>query len=128
MSETQSDVESVRMLGLAPIPVGHRVEVRWFRKKRSLFLGAAEYVEKPFQPLIMDVETQITYGTEWHYVDGALRHLDVNVQVPDVRSPLEMQRLLRGTVLACTVVNVVHVPQIETHLIVRRSTSGAPFR
>jgi len=96
-------VVSVHFAGLAPIPVGHEVEVRTFSREEGLFSKTLEH--KADEPLIVDIDTGVTYGQDWHfqeihaYVSG-----EVRPDLPlEVRSDLHEQERWRGTVTACRV-------------------------
>ncbi|MFO0569810.1 MAG: hypothetical protein U0263_29440 [Polyangiaceae bacterium] len=60
---------TVHYLGVAPIPVGHRVEVRVFAVNTAVF---GTRLEPKFEnPLLTDLDTGIVYGS-WVHFDTTL--------------------------------------------------------
>jgi hypothetical protein len=55
----------VHMMGVVPIPVGHRVEVRVVCRDVAVFGTKLE--PQPLAPLVVDLDTGIVYGESWHF-------------------------------------------------------------
>jgi hypothetical protein len=55
-------MQTYELLILAPIPVGHRVELRWYRKLVTGLLSGQRYESMPAQPVVRDLDTGIVYG------------------------------------------------------------------
>ncbi|AKV04426.1 hypothetical protein AKJ09_11089 [Labilithrix luteola] len=68
MSAVANGMTQVQMRGAAPIPVGHRVEVRVFygRSNEGLF-GGGDPVPVFDRPLITDLDTGVRYGQFEHF-------------------------------------------------------------
>lgn len=94
--------------GVAPVPVGHRVEVRvlkepdagWFSRR----IGADT---QPDQPWVKDLDTGVEYGVYWQVSD--VTALDGNpgqVFGAHLRTDLEQLRAVTGRVVACRVLTL----------------------
>lgn len=57
----------IEILGPIPIPVGHRVSVRWFHRKNKGLFGGVTEESHPTQPLIEDLDTGIVHSFDWLY-------------------------------------------------------------
>lgn len=94
---------TLTLRGVRPIPVGHRVEVVVFWIPGD---GLFSPKQRQSEPLILDLETGVRYGTMEHFRDpptlvtpGQSMTLPVNVR------SLPTKEHWRGKVLVC---NVVH--------------------
>ncbi|MDO8185356.1 hypothetical protein Q5424_06735 [Conexibacter sp. JD483] len=89
----------------APIPLGHRVELTWLVKLGGL--RGNKPSSQPFEPHLRDLDSGIAYGPEWQFGSyGMFRSDRVNAYSQEPRPDLEVERTLRGRVVACTVVSV----------------------
>jgi hypothetical protein len=93
----------VHLAGVAPVPVGHEVEVRTYFKDQGVF--SKKPVEQPLRPLVIDRDTGVVYGEDWHfqpistYVVGEPRP-----EIPiEPRSDLRESARWRGKVTACRI-------------------------
>lgn len=99
----------VVMIGLFPIPVGHRVRVEYFhscKETRGLFgRGAPEVkIREIDSPRVTDLTTGIIYGHLIHYDDGgSLRGSKINAGDQLLRSDLEVRQTIEGEVTACRI-------------------------
>lgn len=100
---------------LAPIPVGHRVRVRWYDEVlRGLGGGPPRRDERPHQPEITDLDTGIVYTTDW--IGGAGRRKRPDDPYDVGVSPMSDRQLaneVEGTVTACRVITVRGYPDLE---------------
>ncbi len=105
---------------VAPIPVGHRVEVEVLQVVEvGIF---SERVEaRPHHPWLRDVETGIEYTAYWHHAEvSGIRFKPGNVypegRIPDVR----VAERLRGRVVACRLVTerISDSWQVQTYLTI----------
>ena len=92
----------------APIPVGHRVEVRILKEPKAGFLsrrsGAKHQTD---QPWVRDLDTGVTYGVLWQYSDAmSVTTLPGEDWGASVRSDLEEVERFEGKVRACRVLTV----------------------
>ncbi len=101
----------IPLLGCLPIPVGHRVVVRWYHKKSKGLFGGAKDETHPSQPSVEDLDTGVLYAFEWIYGAGAT-HVEDTVNeyalpsaFPDrLDEGIEEQRVVVGRVTACRVI------------------------
>ncbi len=93
----------VHVAAVAPIPVGHRVEVRVYAIEEGLFSRA--WVPKPHDPHIVDLTTGVTYGSAWLFeAIGVLTSGEVRAHLPlEVRADLRVHSTITGVVRACRV-------------------------
>lgn len=123
------DATTVHVLGLAPVPIGHRVEIRWYREMVATPLGGRQVREEPQQPWIKDLDDGVIYAAHWLFHQGGVFSDRVNVGSRDVRSSLELTHSLVGRVLSTQVVTVNTSDQtIETMLVIAPDQSGAAYR
>ncbi len=103
----------------APIPVGHRVEVRWFRKTTRGLLGAS-HDERPSEPVILDLDSGIEWGTDHAYPSQErVKRPHQPLALADTPAG-EVTRLLRGVVRSCRVLHIrsFSEPDVQTELAV----------
>lgn len=88
----------------APIPVGHRVEIRWFRKTTRGLLGAS-HDERPSKPVILDLDSGIEWGTDHaNPSQDRVKRRHQPLALADTPAG-EVTRLLRGVVRSCRVLH-----------------------
>lgn len=108
-------MHTVVVLYAAPIPVGHRVTVRWFDKPG--FFGKKK---KDSQPVVVDHDTGIEYVSDFtHDASGGIKQPDQPVAMSDgPASGFTVSRELSGKVTRCRVVTVRGFGEIDlqTHL------------
>ncbi|MBO0677573.1 hypothetical protein JRC04_08880 [Mycolicibacterium sp. S2-37] len=103
MTSPQPPAVTVHALGTVCVPVGHRVEVRVFLRDNGKGT-AAPCADEPF---ITDLDTGVTFGTDWHfrrlsgYRPGTIQDLPV---MP--AADLAVHSVLVGTVAATRVVTI----------------------
>jgi len=93
---------------VAPVPVGHRVEIRFFEAGRGLFSKAPKVARDA--PLITDLDTGVVYGSHWHYVKSAgiaSSAFDPDTPPADVRPDLVTAEVVTGRVVSCRLVTVM---------------------
>jgi hypothetical protein len=110
-------MESVTCIYCAPIPVGHRVEVRWYATMRGGVFGVRTE-EQPHQPLVKDLDTGIEYMGEWLFKHGGSKRAKRALEIDEhIKKELQVVRTLVGTVSRCRVVTVAWSEyDIQTHL------------
>jgi hypothetical protein len=96
----------------APVPVGHRVEVRWLRTTtRGLFGESHE--ERPAEPAILDFDTGIEWASDHAYQSQDLaKHPDQPLRLADTTTG-EVTHLLRGVVRSCRVLHIRRFSQLD---------------
>jgi hypothetical protein len=120
---------------VAPIPVGHRVELQFFEEAGSggLFKkGEANLHE----PMVRDLDTGVIYASHWHFVDRASitqtsYFTKVNAYPPAPLPALKPAGRVLGRVLACRVITECMGSQIfkvQTTLTIAPEAEAAPYR
>ena len=110
-------METVICIYSAPIPVGHRIEVRWFAASSAGVFGT-KTEEQPHQPLVRDVDTGIEYMGDWMLKHAGAKKPKRALEVDEhVKHELEVVRTLVGTVSRCRVVTLAWSEyDVQTHL------------
>lgn len=107
---------------VAPVPVGHRVEVVWYEEvSRGLVPGQERVDDREHQPLITDLDTGVAYGSDWVWGVSRRRRPDVPYEIGGrPRSELRVQKKVTGMVRACRMVTIRGYPELEvqTHLTI----------
>lgn len=108
------------VVAVAPVPVGHRVRVGWYRRVEPGLAGQTRVEERPHQPRITDLDTGVVYDTDWAFGHGGRSAPDSPQAVEE--EPLEgyeIAREIEATVRACRVVTVRtgRVLDVQTHLV-----------
>jgi hypothetical protein len=104
----------------APIPVGHRVEIRWIRRTSKGLFGGTSAEDRAAEPIVRDLDT----GIEWvsdhaHVNESGMKYPDQPIALSS-EAVGETSHLLRGVVRACRVVHVRRFNDldVQTELIV----------
>ena len=99
----------------AAIPVGHRIEATWFLKPRG---RRAPIPSKPAEPVVTDRDTGIRYGLHWHFGEAALFRPDrPNAYTLTPLDGLQVERVVRGRVTACTIVQISPTAEPYQHTL-----------
>ena len=100
-------MKTYELLVLAPVPVGHQVEIRWYKKQVKGLLSGKRWEDFPHTPIIQDLDSGIVYGTfDFFWDHGAAVALDMDSPTKlneQVLPQLELQKTVRGKVVACRV-------------------------
>ena len=59
-------METFEILFAVPVPVGHRVELRWYEAPTGGFFGNKAEV-RPHEPQVIDLDTGVTHAPGWMY-------------------------------------------------------------
>lgn len=92
------------VLYLAPIPVGHRVELHYHRVTQAGLLGSRTR-DWPYDPRIVDLDTGVEYASDRVYLADDMRRPYEPARVADQPAG-EVVRVVRGRVVACRVIHV----------------------
>ena len=96
--------QAIRVAAAVPIPVGHRVEVRWFSYEQSTFFSSTPEVRELAIPLIVDLDTGIEYTSGEHHNAHNSATPGRIVEVPlEVLPALKLRVKLQGVVRRCVV-------------------------
>jgi hypothetical protein len=96
-------METLEILYAAPVPVGHRVELRWYEAPIGGFFGNKLEV-RPHEPRLVDLDTGVTYAPGWMYAETeGVRPLKAQALLAEMRPGLREGRVLVGVVRACRV-------------------------
>ena len=99
----------IQLIGSFPIPVGHEVEIIWYREERLRvgLLGEKIVSDDVEAPCIEDRTTGIRWGVFKHYSDGeAIRTGSLNVSSHELRDALKVRERVAGTVRRCSIVDI----------------------
>ena len=100
-------MKTFELLVLAPVPVGHQVEIRWYKKQIKGLLSGKRWKEFPHSPIIKDLDSGVVYGTfDCFWDHGAAVALDMDSPTKlseEVLPQLELQKAVKGKVVACRV-------------------------
>ena len=124
----------VVVLSAIPIPVGHRVAVRWYHKKSKGLFGGAHDESHPTQPLIEDLETGIVYAFTWLYdVVESLQEEGENGALAwpsrfgeTMVEGIEEQRVVTGRVTACRIFTSIQHGSIAGTCMMQTELTIAP--
>jgi hypothetical protein len=100
-------MQTYEMLLVAPVPVGHRVELRWYRKLVTGLLSGQRYESTPNHPFVRDLDTGVVYGDHDLFLrHGAVVQVSVDKPTPLEWDPLPEHQLeyqVVGRVVGCRV-------------------------
>lgn len=93
---------TIYFLGVAPIPVGHRVEVRTYFIETGVF---RKKLEPNFdQPILTDLDTGIVYSAATNYAQISMYTPGARLSLPlKPRADLKLHGLWTATVRACNI-------------------------
>lgn len=99
--------KTYELLVLAPVPVGHQVELNWYKKQVTGILTGKKWEEFPHTPIIKDLDSGVVYGTfDFFWDHGAAAVIDMDKPTAlsvQVLPQLELQYAVKGKVTACRV-------------------------
>lgn len=112
-------METLTLLFAAPIPVGHRVEVRWYAVTTA-GLFSRSHQERAHEPVVTDLDTGVEYLSDFVLQGPGIKHANQPVALDPARRIGEEVRVLRGRVRGCRVVTVRAFSEIDlqTYLVV----------
>jgi len=128
--------------GQAPIPVGHRVIVRWYEKAEKGLFGGKSTETHPLRPVVEHVETGIVYTQSWLF-DAESIATEPNEGMEGAARPLAFSdamsagvkeiRAIEGAVASCRIILVAtggssDIPVIQTELTLEDGAGSSPFR
>lgn len=101
-------MQSFEIFYSAPIPVGHRVEMVWYRTCRQGLLSGTKWESHQFEPVIRDVDTGIVHGPADAFWAAGTNPTVLNPESPlalqlDVHQNTQIEYSLSGTVIACRI-------------------------
>lgn len=100
-------MKTYELLVLAPVPVGHQVKIRWYKKQIKGLLSGKRWKEFPHSPIIKDLDSGVVYGTfDCFWDHGAAVALDMDSPIElgeQVLPQLELQKTVTAKVAACRV-------------------------
>lgn len=107
-----TEVQTIQVLYSAPIPVGHRVEVDFFKHSPG-GPSAAEFTVLVDKPIITDVDTGVVYAALSHYDHAGELRAWLQTPFPERLEPQQdvyFADRLTGTVTACRVITDARTP------------------
>jgi hypothetical protein len=103
-----------------PIPVGHRITMRWYRHDSTGLFGGKKTKQRDYEPVIIDHDTGIEWMSDFAHDGGdGMKRPDTPIGMADVpNGGFEVEREIAGRVTACRVVHVRAYSEIDvqTHL------------
>ncbi|GDX82405.1 hypothetical protein LBMAG42_42160 [Deltaproteobacteria bacterium] len=91
---------TIHLIQVAPIPVGHRVELRTFLRKQKMF-GKPEPAFN--EPLVTDLDTGVIYAEDWHFRDVDMYRSGEIVECSLVQRDLPEHARVVGRVRSCRI-------------------------
>lgn len=122
---------------IAPIPIGHRVELQFFEEAASAGLFKKDTAEPNWhEPMARDLDTGVIYASHWHFVErssmGTNAHFaKVNTYPPNVLARLKPAARVVGRVVYCRVITESvgsGIFKVQTTLTVAPEPEGVPYR
>jgi hypothetical protein len=112
-------MHSIVLLYAAPVPVGHRVEIRWYQLNSRGLLGGQNKATQNHEPVLRDLDTGIEYATDFvlGVSGGKMPRQPVAVGMQP-RANAEVCAAVTGQVVACRIVTVhgFATEGVQTHL------------
>ncbi len=111
-----------------PVPVGHRVTLRWYLASSR---GTGPLLRRPHEPIVDDEDTGIRHAPGWTlHPSGDTRARELSQLGDDPSDALRLERTLTGRVLACTVVSMPANDShpVQTRLVIEPDAPHAPYR
>jgi len=105
-------MKEIVVLYALPIPVGHRVEVRWYTQMSSKLFGGRSETLREYEPVIVDLDTGIEFASDHAYTGGGVKRPDQPVEMSAVVTG-EPASTLRGTVRACRVLHIRRFSEVD---------------
>lgn len=105
-------MRDVVVLYAAPIPVGHRVEIRWYVQVSSRLFGGDKETPRDAEPVIVDLDTGIEFASDHAYTSGGMKRPDEPVDLSTTPTG-EPSTILRGTVRTCRVIHVRRFSELD---------------
>lgn len=105
-------MQEIVVLYAVPIPVGHRVEIRWHTQVSGKLFGGSKETAREFEPVIVDLESGIEYASDHAYTSGGIKRPDEPLEMSPVVTG-EPSRVLRGTVRTCRVIHVRRFSELD---------------
>ncbi len=99
-------METYQLLFAAPIPVGHRVELRWYEHEVVGLLSGRRFERDAYRPLVKDLDTGISYGDFDLFHHGSVLSLSQDQPTSLTDEPHPKHRLadsVVGRVVSCRV-------------------------
>lgn len=101
---------------LVGVPVGHRVELRFYDQRKQGLLGTRPVSHD--DPVVVDLDSGIEYGPDWLYEDRDAYHREIR-PYPDAPGPEFTRRsTLAGRVVRCRVITEVYTSAVFDNRIV----------
>ncbi len=100
-------LQTVRVAAALAIPLGHRVEVRWYSYEQSNFFSSTPELRELEAPWVVDLETGVEYSHGEHHEESNTVTSGRVKEVPlELRPTLKLRSQLRGTVRRCVVMTL----------------------
>jgi hypothetical protein len=88
-----------------PIPIGHRVALRWYYVKSSSIF--AEDEKHPDEPVIEDLDTGIVYAVDWLFERADAD--DATTVTAQLKKGFREERSMVGRISACRIIRITQI-------------------
>ncbi|MCB9562209.1 MAG: hypothetical protein H6708_17530 [Kofleriaceae bacterium] len=105
-------MRTILVLYAVPIPVGHRVEVRWYTQVSGKLFGGSKETAREHEPVVVDLDTGIEFASDHAYSGPGLKRPDEPVEMSEGITGVP-STVLRGTVRACRVLHVRRFNELD---------------
>ena len=129
-------METIDLLYAAPIPSGHRVQIRWYNEPEHEYGFMTDDIvghhEMTHEPVVEDLDTHVLYGPMKLFLeeDDEFVRGDVNALSSAPSEEYKPGRVLEGRVLSARVLiaTVGEWHQIQTTLTIEPEVQGGSYR
>lgn len=99
-------MEKYILVTLAPIPVGHRVQILWYEIVESGLFSTSR-VMRPHEPIVIDQNTSVVYCSDRSFSRGNTKAPNEPFEVSEALAHgAQLARRVEGTVRACRVITI----------------------
>jgi hypothetical protein len=126
-------VERIELLYPAPIPLGHRVEVTWYRRPELDFWGTespSSGRKVPGEPALRDLDTGVLYGPDWIFAERIAPPSSIapRPMALEAREGLVVAEQVTGRVRYCRVAYQHGEWPLQTTLLVEPEIERSAYR
>lgn len=113
---TDTDTIVLHLPYLAVVPVGHRVELRYYDQKKQGLLSTRQVSHD--DPIVVDLDTGIEYGPDWLYDDRETYHREIEPYPAEPGPGFTLRRTIPGRVIRSRVITEIYPSAIFDNRLV----------